>query len=66
MCIILMIIANVIGLIGFSKVWFNLVFGGFTKYTKYLPMDLSFREVLMISMNFLFLFLLSYLPVILF
>lgn len=63
MCILLMLIANVIGLIGFSKVWFNLVFGGFTKYTKYLPMDLSFREIYIICINFIFLFLLSYLPV---
>lgn len=62
MCIVLMLIANGIGLIGFSKVWFNLVFGGFTKYTKYLPMDLSYREFYIIFMNFFFLFFLSYLP----
>lgn len=66
MCLILMIIANSIGLVGFSKVWFNLVFGGFTKNTKYLPMDLSYREFFMIFMNFFFLFFLSYLPVFLF
>ena len=63
MCILLMLIANVLGLIGFSKVWFNLVFGGFTKNTKYLPMDLSIREIYMIVFNFLFLFVLAYLPV---
>lgn len=62
LCILLMIIANVIGLIGFSKIWFNLVFGGFNKYTKYLPMDLSYRELYMILMNFFFLFFLSYTP----
>lgn len=66
MCLILMLIANAIGLIGFSKVWFNLVFGGFTKYTKYLPMDLSYREFYMIFINFFFLFFLSYLPLIFF
>jgi len=66
MCLTLMLIANAIGLIGFSKVWFNLVFGGFTKYTKYLPMDLSYREFYMIFMNFFFLFFLSYLPLVFF
>lgn len=66
MCFVLMIVANVVGLIGFSKVWFNLVFGGFNKYTKYLPMDLSYKETYMISINFLFLFLLAYLPSIFF
>ena len=63
MCLLLMLIANMIGLVGFSKVWFNLVFGGFNKYTKYLPMDLSYRELYMISINFIFLFFLSYMPV---
>jgi hypothetical protein len=61
-----MLIANVIGLIGFSKIWFNLVFGGFTKNTKYLPMDLSYREIYMISINFILLFIFSYLPFIFF
>lgn len=66
MCVLLMLVANVVGLVGFSKVWFNLVFGGFTKYTKYLPMDLSFREIYMITINFIFLFFLSYTPLMLF
>lgn len=66
LCITLMLIANVVGLIGFSKIWFNLVFGGFTKNTKYLPMDLSYREIYMIVINFIFLFVLSYLPFIFF
>lgn len=62
MCLTLMVMANVLGLIGFSKAWFNVVFGGFTKYTKYLPMDLTFKEVYIIFINFFFLFILSYLP----
>lgn len=66
LCCFLMFIANVLGLIGFSKIWFNLVFGGFTKFTKYLPMDLSIRETYIITSNFLFLVLCSYLPIVLF
>ncbi len=62
MCLILMIMANVLGLIGFSKAWFNVVFGAFTKYTKYLPMDLTYKEIYIIFINFFFLFILSYLP----
>jgi NADH-quinone oxidoreductase subunit M len=66
MCSILIIVANVLGLIGFSKCWFNSVFGGFTKYTKHLPMDLTLKEIFIINLNFLLLFLLSYTPNVLF
>lgn len=62
MCLSLMTMANVLGLIGFSKAWFNVVFGAFTKYTKYLPMDLTYKEVYIIFINFFFLFILSYSP----
>lgn len=61
-CAILMFTANVVGLIGFSKVWFNLVFGGYTKNTKYLPMDLSYKEGLIILINFCILFFFCFLP----
>ncbi len=48
LCVILMLIANVFGLIGFSKAWFNVVFGMNTKIEKYLPMDLTYKELFII------------------
>ena len=65
-CIILMLTANVVGLVGFSKVWFNLVFGGYTKNTKYLPMDLSYKEIYMVCFNFFILVYLAYMPIVFF
>jgi hypothetical protein len=61
-----MLTANVIGLVGFSKVWFNLVFGGYTKNTKYLPMDLSYKEIYMVCFNFFILVYLAYMPIVFF
>jgi hypothetical protein len=43
-----MLTANVFGLIGFSKAWFNVVFGMNTKIEKYLPMDLTYKELFII------------------
>ncbi len=43
-CCILLFIANVIGLIGFCKPWFNIVFGMNNKNLKYIPSDLSLKE----------------------
>jgi NADH:ubiquinone oxidoreductase subunit 4 (subunit M) len=40
-CIFLMFVVNVLGLIGFSKVWFNLVFGLPNKNMNTLVLDLS-------------------------
>lgn len=65
-CLIVMLAANVIGLIGFSKAWFNLIFGMLKKNTKYLPMDLTYKELYIIAYCFLFLFLFSYFPSIFF
>lgn len=59
-CLILMLVANVFGLIGFSKVWFNAIFGMPKKHLEYLPLDLSFKELYIILYCFLFLFLFSY------
>lgn len=59
-CLILMFVANVLGLIGFSKAWFNVVFGLPRKNTKYLPMDLTFKESYIILYCFFFLFIFSY------
>jgi hypothetical protein len=55
-----MFVANVLGLIGFSKSWFNAVFGMPKKNTKYLPMDLTFKELYIILYCYFFLFIFSY------
>ncbi len=65
-CLILMLVANVLGLIGFSKSWFNVVFGMPKKNTKYLPIDLSFKESYIILYCFFFLFIFSYFSIIFF
>jgi hypothetical protein len=36
--------ANFLGLIGFSKCWFNVLFGLTLKNQKYLTVDLTFKE----------------------
>ncbi len=56
-CFILILICNVFGLIGFSKSWFNVVFGLMTKNSKYLPIDLTSKEIFIIMSCFLLLFL---------
>jgi hypothetical protein len=41
--------ANVLGLIGFSKCWFNVIFGGVDLDNKKLPMDLTIKEIFIIT-----------------
>ena len=48
LCFILMFIANVIGLVGFSKAWFNSIFGMTRKYKNTIITDLSFKELYII------------------
>lgn len=57
-CFLVLFIANVLGLIGFSKCWFNIVFGMNNKLIKYSTLDLSIKElyILYISIFFLFFF----------
>lgn len=59
-CFTLMFVANVLGLIGFSKAWFNSVFGMPKKNTKYLPLDLTIKESYIILYCFFLLFIISY------
>ena len=44
-CCVLLFIANVIGLIGFCKSWFNITFGMNNKNLKLIPLDLSIKEL---------------------
>jgi hypothetical protein len=55
-----MFTANVLGLIGFSKCWFNAVFGMHKKHMKYLPLDLTAKELLIILFCFSFLLFFSF------
>ena len=55
-CFLLLLICNVFGLIGFSKSWFNVVFGLMTKNSKYLPIDLTSKEIFIILSCFFLLF----------
>jgi NADH-quinone oxidoreductase subunit M len=56
--IILFFIANVLGLIGFSKCWFDATFGMNLKNHKLTPYDLNIKEmyIIWISISFLFIF----------
>ena len=58
--IIVLFISNVLGLIGFSKVWFNSLFGSVKKNTKNYNIDLSYKELYIIWLNFIFMFILFY------
>jgi NADH:ubiquinone oxidoreductase subunit 4 (subunit M) len=54
-CCLLMLFANVLGLIGFSKCWFNVVFGTMNNALESVPMDLTTKEILIISNCYLLL-----------
>ena len=54
---LLFLIANVLGLIGFSKCWFNSVFGICIKKFKVNILDLNIKEIYIIYIPIIFLFL---------
>ncbi len=55
--IIVLFGANFFGLIGFSKVWFNVVFGMTAPNKNYSVIDLSFKEIYTLSLCYAILFL---------
>lgn len=57
--IIVILIANWIGLLGFSKIWFNLLFGKPT--TNAIVYDLTVRELIIYIFSFLILIFINYL-----
>lgn len=59
-CFFLMFVANVLGLIGFSKCWFNSVFGLMRKDMDVIPLDLTIKELLILGFCFFFLFIFSF------
>jgi NADH:ubiquinone oxidoreductase subunit 4 (subunit M) len=60
--VLLFIIANVLGLIGFSKCWLDVVFGMSLKNSKLLPMDLNIKELYLIYIPIITLVLVSISP----
>ena len=63
---ILIFIANVFGLIGFSKSWFNALFGLYLKGQNNIILDLTKKELLILILIFSGLFFFSFFPNILF
>jgi NADH:ubiquinone oxidoreductase subunit 4 (subunit M) len=59
-CILLLFIINVFGLIGFSKVWFTIIFGLPNNQIKATILDLSRKEIYIILYIFFFFFLINY------
>jgi hypothetical protein len=57
-----MLVLNVVGLVGFSKIWFNLIFGMNRKFYKSNIMDLTKKEGLIIVFCILFLLIVSLCP----
>jgi NADH:ubiquinone oxidoreductase subunit 4 (subunit M) len=61
-CVLLLFFANVLGLIGFSKNWYNAIFGMNTKVNNTIFLDLTFKETYVILYCFFFLFFFSFFP----
>lgn len=59
-CLILMLTVNVFGLIGFSKPWFNMLFGLSNYTVSQKVLDLSWKEIYVIAYTFFFFFLINY------
>ncbi len=59
--ILLFFIANVLGLIGFSKCWFDVVFGMNLKNQKLMPFDLLIKELYIIYISVFLLFIFVFL-----
>jgi len=66
LCIFLIFFVNVLGLIGFSKNWLNAIFCAPSISARNLSLDLSKKELVVISLNFFFLILFSYINIFIF
>jgi len=58
--LLLFFVANVLGLIGFSKCWFDVIFGIHNKQQKVTTLDLNTKEIYLIGTPIVFLFLFSF------
>lgn len=59
-CFLIMVTANILGLIGFSKNWFNAIFGLKIKKVTYAVLDLTAKELLIVCILVFFLFYFSF------
>jgi NADH:ubiquinone oxidoreductase subunit 4 (subunit M) len=60
--IITIFIANCLGLIGFSKCWFNVVYGMSLKNKRQLTTDLTIKEFMILFISYLLLILFTFIP----
>jgi NADH:ubiquinone oxidoreductase subunit 4 (subunit M) len=58
--LVLFFVANVLGLVGFSKCWFDATFGMSLKNHKLAPFDLNIKELYIIYISILFLFVFAF------
>lgn len=58
--VLLFFVANVLGVIGFSKCWFNAIFGMSLKNYKSAPYDLTVKETYVIYINIAFLIAITF------
>jgi NADH:ubiquinone oxidoreductase subunit 4 (subunit M) len=58
--ILVFFIANVLGLIGFSKCWFDAIFGMNLKNQRLAPLDLTVKEIYVIYIPIVFLFVFTF------
>jgi len=65
-CLFTFFIANCLGLIGFSKCWFNSIFGMSYKNTNQLILDVTIKEFYIIFITLFLLFISCFLPNLLF
>jgi NADH:ubiquinone oxidoreductase subunit 4 (subunit M) len=65
-CLFTFFIANCLGLIGFSKCWFNAIFGMSYKNSNQLILDITVKEFYIIFISLFLLFITCFLPNILF
>ena len=66
LCAITLFVANVLGLIGFCKSWFNVLFGVNLKIRKSPILDLTKKELFLLFFIFFFLFFFSFFPYLIF
>lgn len=59
--LLLLVLSNFIGLLGFSKNWFNVLFGLSLKYQNSIPIDLVFKELFIIFICIFFSFFTNFL-----
>lgn len=58
--IIMLFVSNFLGIIGFSKCWYNVIFGLSMKYQSTLCIDLTFKELWIIIICIIFSFLFNF------